>query len=47
MTQFSEEDPVTRTVAELFALFDKRHLLKVYDKTFAKIGFSQDHYQWA
>ncbi|NJN33675.1 MAG: carboxypeptidase-like regulatory domain-containing protein [Saprospiraceae bacterium] len=42
VTQFSEEDPVTRTVAELFALFDKRHLLKVYDKTFAKIGFSQD-----
>ena len=42
VAQFSENDPVSTIFAELYALYDKKHLYKIYDKTFAKISYGQE-----
>ncbi len=40
--QFNENNPISKIVAEFYALYDKKHVYKIYDKTYAKITFGQE-----
>ncbi len=42
VAQFNEQNPISATVAEMFALYGKKHFYKIYDKTFAKLNFSRE-----
>ena len=40
--QFNENNPISKIVAEFYALYDKKHVYKIYDKTYAKITYGQE-----
>ena len=40
--QFNEENPISTIVAQLYALYDKKHVYKIYDKTYAKVTYGQE-----
>jgi hypothetical protein len=42
VAQFNENEPITSTIAELYAVYDKKHLRYLFNKKFVKIGYSQD-----
>ena len=40
--QFNDNNPISTLTAELYALTEKKHYYRIYDKTFFKIGIEQD-----
>jgi hypothetical protein len=42
VAQFSENNPVAKTVAQLYAIYDKKNFNKIYDKIFFKISYGQE-----
>lgn len=42
VAQFNEQNPISVTVAQMFALYGKEHFYKIYDRTFAKLSFSRE-----
>lgn len=42
VAQFNENNPLSNTIAASYALYDKRNVLRYFDKTFAKIQYGQE-----
>jgi hypothetical protein len=42
VNQFNEQNPISVSVAELYALYGKKHFYKIFDKTFAKFSYQQE-----
>ena len=42
VSQFNDQNPVSHLVADLNSLYFKKHIYYIYDKTYAKVAYSQE-----
>ena len=42
VAQFNEQNPISISVAEWYALYGKKHFYKIFDKSYAKLSYSQE-----